>query len=382
MPDDLNPFGIPLPPDLDLARLLASSSGPVNWEIARFVAQAMAGDADGTARWSDVEDEYNDLVRAAEVQVQQYTGLSSTELLTPVEVVSRARWAEQSVRCFEPLVEPLAVRLGEAQAESAGAGGEPFANLMRALTPFMVGAQTGMLVGWLSHHVLGRFDVQLPPTPGSRLVFVAPNLEAAERSLNVVPRDFKFYIALREVVRAIEYAQPGVREQFGELAAGLVTTLEIDADKLEDIGPVDFSDPASMQAFLEDPSGLLASLSSPAQAEAVEKMEAFVGLVEGYADHVMDAVGAARIASIAEIGAAIEARSSERHDVEDMFEELLGFGVRRSQYAVGREFCDAVVTQEGMAALNRVWKDEASRPTLAELQEPGDWLARTVGRRG
>lgn len=99
---DINPFDMSLPAGIDLSGLLSSHGEPVNWEVARFVARSMAGDADKPERWTHVESEYDELVRAAEVQVLQYTGLSNPAMLTPVEVVSRARWALRSARQRRP----------------------------------------------------------------------------------------------------------------------------------------------------------------------------------------------------------------------------------------------------------------------------------------
>jgi uncharacterized protein (DUF2342 family) len=47
------------------------------------------------------------------------------------------------------------------------------------------------------------------------------------------------------------------------------------------------------------------------------------------------------------------------------------------QYQLGKAFCDAVVEREGVAALNRVWEGPGVIPTLAELEDPVSWLART-----
>ena len=47
------------------------------------------------------------------------------------------------------------------------------------------------------------------------------------------------------------------------------------------------------------------------------------------------------------------------------------------QYRDGKRFCDAVVAEAGIAALNRVWGMPEALPTLAELSDPKRWLERT-----
>lgn len=383
MSSEMNPFGFSgLPANIDWAQLLGSSGqGPVNWDIARFISAAMAGDADQQPRWSDIEDEYTQLVRAAEVQVTEYTGLSSPNLLTPVEVVSRARWCELHLDAFKPQMEALARRMADAQLPDQP-GAEPFGNLMQVMSPLMMGAQTGMLVGFLSHNVLGRYDRHVPPPESGRLVFVAPNLEQAERELNVVPRDFKFWLAVHEVVRAVEYGQPGVRKAFIDLSVELVNSLEIDPEKLADLQNIDPSDPQSMQSMLEDPSALIESFASPEQQEIRDRMAAFLELIEGYAEHVTSFIGAKGIPSLDEIRDAIETKRIARGDMANMFEETLGFALLSEVSTVGRTFCDEITEREGVKALGRVFRDDESRPSLEELQNPDMWLDRTIGRRG
>ena len=90
MDRQIGPGGIPPLPDFDLAKFLATTKGHVNWDVARFLARAMAGDASAPSRWEEVEDEYAALVRAAELLVAEYTGLSSGGFLARIALVSRA----------------------------------------------------------------------------------------------------------------------------------------------------------------------------------------------------------------------------------------------------------------------------------------------------
>lgn len=385
VPFAFGPGGMPnLPANFDLSQVLSGAGGPVNWDVAAAVAVQMAGDSESEPRWSDVEEEYAGLVRAAEVVVAEYTGLSTPSLLSPVQVVSRARWCELHLRAFEPMIVPLAEKLAEAQGAGVAPGQEPFANLFRAMIPFLLGAQAGTMVGWLSHNVLGRYDLQVPPPAEGGLVFVATNLEAAERDLNVVPYDFKFWLALHEVVRAVEYAQPGVRDQFADLARDVAGAIRVDPDRLASLSSLDgldINDPASMQDFMQRAEGMADALLEPGHEEALERLEAYFGIIEGYAAHVTRIVGTDRIASLAEIEEAITARRLTASP-DDAFQQMLGFDVRRQHFEPAKLFCDTVAATEGIAALNRVWRSPEDRPTLEEIHTPELWLARTVGRRG
>jgi uncharacterized protein (DUF2342 family) len=45
------------------------------------------------------------------------------------------------------------------------------------------------------------------------------------------------------------------------------------------------------------------------------------------------------------------------------------------QYRLGKEFCDAVVAEGGIAGLNQVWRGPDALPTLAQLERPHEWIA-------
>jgi uncharacterized protein (DUF2342 family) len=52
------------------------------------------------------------------------------------------------------------------------------------------------------------------------------------------------------------------------------------------------------------------------------------------------------------------------------------------QYEQGKQFCDAVVADGGIEALNRAWDGPASLPTLADLDDPQGWIARVAPNTG
>jgi putative hydrolase len=102
-----------------------------------------------------------------------------------------------------------------------------------------------------------------------------------------------------------------------------------------------------------------------------------MALLEGYAEHVMDAVGAALLADLDTMRAAMDRRRTERSGLLRVLERLIGLDLKLRQYQVGKRFCDAVVARGGISALNRAWAGPEALPTLAELDDPLGWLART-----
>ena len=112
----------------------------------------------------------------------------------------------------------------------------------------------------------------------------------------------------------------------------------------------------------------------------LENAQAFMALLEGYAEHVMDAVGAGLLDDLDAMRAAMTRRRTERSGLLRLLEKLIGFDLNLRQYEQGKAFCDTVVARGGIEALNRAWAGPESLPTFAELDDPGAWLARTERR--
>jgi putative hydrolase len=112
--------------------------------------------------------------------------------------------------------------------------------------------------------------------------------------------------------------------------------------------------------------------------QLVDRMQAVMSLVEGHAEHTMDAIGAEVLPSLPSLRAAMTRRRQERGLPWRVLERLLGLEMKLRQYEVGRRFCDAVVEEGGPHALARAWTGPEALPSASELQAPAAWLARTA----
>ena len=135
-------------------------------------------------------------------------------------------------------------------------------------------------------------------------------------------------------------------------------------------------DPARLvEAFREG--GLAALVQSPEQRALMDEIQAAMSVIEGYSEHVMDAIAAEVIPGHEQLREAMDRRRRSRSAPQRIIERLLGFDVKLRQYEQGKKFADAVFASGGMDALNRVWASPHALPTIDELLHPGDWLKRT-----
>src|SRR4029078_9697685 len=102
---------------------------------------------------------------------------------------------------------------------------------------------------------------------------------------------------------------------------------------------------------------------------------------EACAMSFMEEVGAEILPNLPELRGAMDRRRRDRSGLLRIFEKLIGMDMKLRQYELGKQFCDAVAKAGGIAALNRVWEGPAQMPTLAELEDPDAWIARTGAAR-
>ena len=97
-------------------------------------------------------------------------------------------------------------------------------------------------------------------------------------------------------------------------------------------------------------------MQSPEQRAVFDQLMALMTLLEGHADHVMDAVGPAVVPSVAAIRTSFtQRRQRTKGPIDRLLRALLGMDMKLAQYVKGGAFVGAVVEQVGMDGFNAVW---------------------------
>jgi putative hydrolase len=366
----------------ELQRVLMSGSGPVNWELARQVGLAVAASSgEDPAPTEEDRRGLEDMVRAAELQVAEFTGLPQPADVARVEVLRRAQWVERAIAGLRESVEPAAARMGEVftklQQQEAPADAPPFAAAMLGqVVPLLLGAQAGTVMGVLGQRVLGHYDVAVPrPGPGE-LLFVGSNVAAFERDWSLPPVELRAWVALHQVVHRVEFARPWVREHFLSLVRDAAATLDIDPARImERLEGLDPTNPEALQDLMRSGDDLLTPTLDHEQQLQVARVQSFLAAAEGYGDHVTLALGRTMLTEAERIEEAVR-RSREGEAGDPVFERLLGVDMQREQYEQGTAFCDRVVELTNEQTLAHMWDSAESLPSKPELEEPRLWLAR------
>jgi coenzyme F420 biosynthesis associated uncharacterized protein len=343
----------------------------IDWRLAHSVARIVAsttpappGPTDGLA--AEVA---GFAARSVEL-VGGYTGLGDGGGLPEPETVDRSGWAATNLGSMRTVLDPVADRA------VAGANG-PLSGPLRMITGTLLAVEVGALSGFLAARVLGQYEFPiLEPDARARLLFVGPNLAGAAVRLRADERSLTRWVALHETTHALQFAGvPWLRGHLASRVRELIAGLDVDVDLRKALR---LPGGADLRALIEAvrQGELIKLVAGPQRSALLDELQATMALIEGYAEHVMDAVGEQELPDLDALRAGLERRRRERSGLFRLFEKLIGLDLKMRQYEQGKAFCDAVVAEAGIAGLNRAWESPANLPTLAELDDPSGWLAR------
>src|SRR3954470_11185815 len=341
----------------------------VDWTLARQVARFAAGSSSGPAL---ADPGFPARVAATERTLSDYTGLTPVGAIPAPEAVSRGEWAEVNVDAMADMLEPVTERLGK---RFTGAGA--FAGPLRIAAGATVAGEIGLVVGYMAQRVLGQYELSLLETDRpARLLFVEPNLARAIRDLDVDADSFLSWIVLHELTHVLQFSGvPWLRDHMGSLMRSYLATVEVRIERGAAGGMPSLPNPARLlESFREG--GLVALVQTREQRAIMDRVQTAMSVIEGYSEHVMDAVGSDVLPAYEGLRDAMERRRRSRSAPERVLQRLLGFEMKMRQYEQGKKFCDAVVASGGVSVLNRVWDSPESLPSAGELRQPDSWVAR------
>ena len=334
--------------------------------MSRFVASnAGAPPPPHDAFATEVEDF---AARSAEL-VSDYTGLASPSALPDPETVDRDAWAAINLGSMRAVMEPMVARQGE------GLG--PLSGPLRVLTGAVLAVEVGALSGFLAARVLGQYEFPITdPAVPARLLFVGPNLAQAARSMDADDRTLTRWVALHETTHALQFAGvPWLRSHMASRIQELVTSLDVEFDPRRLLRAPRLDDLRSLVEAVRR-GELVTFVAGPQRRGLLDELQGTMALLEGYAEHVMDAVGERLLPDLPHLRENLERRRRDRSGLLRIFERLIGLDLKLRQYEQGKAFCDAVVAEGGIEALNRAWERPEALPGLAELDDPSSWLRR------
>jgi coenzyme F420 biosynthesis associated uncharacterized protein len=342
----------------------------IDWPLAGKVARFAAG----TPTASPVlPGDLDALAADAEQRVVEYTGLIPGTPLPPPEAVDRQLWAEINLAGMRKVLDPVVERL---QTERAG----PLAGPLRGAAGTVLALEVGGLTGLLSQRVLGQYElVLLDPDSKTRLLFLAPNLRDAATRLDVDLDQMVAWVGFHEVTHAVQFSSvPWLRTHLAGLLRELLDSVDMQVDPVAALRKLRSREDLERVVASVREGGLVTFMAGKERMAIIDRLQATMAVIEGHAEHVMDAVGRDALRDLDTLRSAMTRRRAERPGLWKLLERLLGLELKLKQYEVGKRFCDEVAERAGVSGLHVVFESPEKLPTWAELEAPETWLRRVL----
>jgi coenzyme F420 biosynthesis associated uncharacterized protein len=340
----------------------------IDWIVAEWIAARVAGEGNAPAPRVDLAP----IVADAERRVIAYTGLQPIGPLPEPEGISRREWVATNIASTRALIEPMLERLTEHLGPVKGA-----AQLWLGVTG---SSEVGLLIGYMGQRVMGQYELVLlkehaggrPP----RLLFVLPNLGEAIRRFEADEQEFITWVALHEVTHAVQFGGvPWLQDHLAGLLRELLESAEARMAKQRQLKlpSRETLERVGRAALKADLIGMVAT--EPERA-VMDRAQAVMAVIEGHAEHVMDAVAPELLPSLPDLRRALDERRQVQSPFGRLVSRLLGLEMKLKQYERGKLFCDAIVRSRGEAALRQLFSSPEALPSLAEIEDPEAWLRR------
>jgi len=344
----------------------------IDWIIAERIAAYVAGTGD--ARAPDVD--LHELAAEAEKRVTAYTGLHPSRPLPQSEGIGRREWVASNISATRALLDPV--------LERAGKGLGPLGPAVQIAMGFVISGEVGLVIGYLAQRVLGQYELVLldekadePP----RLLFVLPNLGQAVSNFEADEKEFMTWVALHEVTHAVQFGGvPWLHGHLSGLVRELLRSAEVRMDTPRRIHLPSRDELSRIGSALRS-GDLIGIVMNESERDTVDRVQAVMAVIEGHAEHVMDAVAPDLLPSLPRLRGALDARRRTQSRLSRLVARLLGLELKMRQYERGKAFCDAIVRAEGTEVFAYLFSGPEALPSLSEIEDPPAWLARTAPAR-
>jgi coenzyme F420 biosynthesis associated uncharacterized protein len=344
----------------------------IDWIIAKRIATFVAGS--GSPETRPPKSDLAALATESESRVVAYTGLTPARPIPPPEGISRQEWVATNLDSMRLLLDPVLKRAGD----NLG----PLKPAMEIGMGLVLSTEIGVVVGYLGQRVLGQYELVLldeavedrPP----RLLFVLPNLGQAVQAFRAEEEEFMTWVTLHEVTHAVQFAGvPWLHPHVAGLVRELLKSAEVRLDAPRKFHMPSADEVKRILGHLRS-GDLISIVTTTPERETLDRVQSVMAVIEGHAEHVMDAVAPDLLPSLPKLRAALDRRRKSQSGLSRLVARLLGLELKLRQYEQGKFFCDTVVEARGPEALHHLWSGPEALPTLAELRDPHAWIKRTL----
>jgi coenzyme F420 biosynthesis associated uncharacterized protein len=185
------------------------------------------------------------------------------------------------------------------------------------------------------------------------------------------------WLALHEITHRAQFTGvPWMRPLFLELVDSTLRGLDPDPRRL--LHAVRFAAESLRCGRNPLDDGLVALFATPEQRHNLDRVGGLMSLLEGHGDVTMDRAGAGQVTGADHFSRVLRARRTQGSPLARLGRKLVGIEAKLSQYTQGEEFIARVESQRGPDQIAAIWANSSLLPSLAEIRDPDDWLARVA----
>jgi putative hydrolase len=359
-----------------------STSGPVNYELARqvasssigFVAPVPATTVSAIADAVHLADTWLDGVTALPAGTSKAVGWSPSD------------WVDNTLDIWKRLCDPMARQISTVWAsslpEEAKSMAGPLLAMMSQMGGMAFGSQLGQALGRLSREVLTSTDIGLPLGPKGVAAIMPDAVESFAAGLEQPRSEILTFLAAREAAHHRLFSHvPWLSSQLLGAVEAYAMGMKIDMSGIEelarDFNPATLSDPAAIENLLGQ--GVFEPQATPAQTQALERLETLLALIEGWVQVVVtDALGD-RLPGAAALGETLRRRRASAGPAEQTFATLVGLELRPRKLREAAALWQRLTEAAGVDARDAVWQHPDLLPGADDLDDPASFIDRIIG---
>jgi putative hydrolase len=382
-----SPFGFALPGGSDgpnpndpaqlqaflsqIQQMLANpGTGPVNWDLARQVAQGQLREDPAVA--SPARAAVEEALRLADLWLEPESSLPSG--IRSVEAWRRADWLVNTLEVWRKLCDPVAAQMtnamGDLVPEQMRSQLGPMSAMLTSVGGAVFGGQLGTALGSLAAEVLSAGDIGLPLGPAGTAALIPANISAYGEGLEIAEDQLRLYAALREAAHQRLFGHvPWLRSHVLSAVETYARGIKVDREAVEEaVGRMDPSAPETMREIQVE--GIFNSDDSPAQKAALMRLETALALVEGWVSHVVERASAERLPDAVRLAETFRRRRASGGPAEQTFAALVGLELRPRRLREATALWAALARQRGVDGRDAIWGHPDLLPSDDDFADP------------
>ncbi|ACU34897.1 zinc-dependent metalloprotease [Actinosynnema mirum] len=378
-PFDFNQLGAMLSQLGAMFSNASSTSGPVNYDLAKQIAfQQLAGKGGSVGFGPDQGSAVSDAVHLAEMWLDPATALPSASRV--VQSWTAREWVERTLPTWQRLCDPVAQRVSgawvEAMPEEAKQAAGPLLSMLGQMGGMAFGSQLGGALAQLGSEVLTSSEVGLPLGPEGTAALLPANIEKFTEGLERPSSEVLVFLATREAAHQRLFSHvPWLRQRLLDTVEEFAKGITVDTSALEQLaGQVDPANPASFEEAMK--SGMLEPQTTEEQKAALARLETLLALVEGWVDVVVAEAVGERLPGAEALRETLRRRRASGGPAEQTFATLVGLELRPRRLRSAAALWKLVGDQHGLEARDSLWEHPDLVPTAADLDDPMEFAER------